>query len=672
VTGLPDVSEGSSAIYTVTLGSASTAATEISLALGASGDTAEADDHGATLTVYYFEGDTRHELVVAGGKISLPAGVTTFFVSVPTTSDAVYEGAESRALTASVTGGASDSGVSTLVDDGSGTVYDERGLPTDLEGDDDRGLSADLDPTTDNGPSDTDRITSIIFPEFTLQAGNLLEAGQTVVLIGPDGSVVGTAQVTPEDVEAGTVNVAPGQLDDGTYVFTARLLDDQGQLVGESPVTVTVITDRDGVQPSVELAANSGDFNGDGISDWEQNNVAQLPLTSVADFLAGIAAPEASFGAIMAGTVSADNPGGSVQLDPTAQLLDISLSELPAPVPEGMNAVSPVFNFTVTSQDSAALQDMDATRAGLQTRVVIDLPVGVAADSYIKWDAASSSWFEFLDDGDLATFDDGATLLDLDSDGKIDRLVVTLTDGGVGDEDGLVNGTVVDPGVLVLKTPTAGPDASPVYSVLLANGDRFYTVDIGEAATMAQGGANVFEGARFDSLEVAQGGRQLLANYNPLTGDWYFAVDGDAMPYICYERMPGAGFQAAAAGQGPGADFHLFMNGSGITQLVTLAQAGTLGLSGQGFSDLGVIFNTTATSAFVFDAEGYLIANQSSLAVQTLVQSLAATYTRSSDAGFIEAVEQHYMAQVQLTGVAHGGAASAADLNDAFGTAFTG
>jgi hypothetical protein len=35
-------------------------------------------------------------------------------------------------------------------------------------------------------------------------------------------------------------------------------------------------------------------------------------------------------------------------------------------------------------------------------------------------------------------------------------------------------------------------------------------------------------------------------------------------------------------------------------------------------------------------------------------------------------VEQDYLARVQLTGIAHGGAATAADVNAAFGTGFAG
>jgi hypothetical protein len=345
-------------------------------------------------------------------------------------------------------------------------------------------------------------------------------------------------------------------------------------------------------------------------------------------------------------------------------LLNISVSDLPAPLPAGVVAVSPTINFSITSLAGAAMRDLDPAMPGLQTRVVVDLPTGVLANTYLKWNSATASYHDFLDDQDLATYDSGATLLDLNGDGRVDRVVLTFTDGGAGDDDGVANGVVVDPGMLALRT-------HGVYSILLANGDRYYTASAAEAAHMSAGAANVLEGVRFDSLDASLGGRQMYANYQPFTADWYFAADGAAMPYACYMRVPGAtGFMAAAAGQGVGDDYHLYLNGRGLTQLVTQQEALALNLQGQGYQDRGAVFNTTAAGAFTFDAEGYLIANHADAEVQALVQALALAYGNTSAAGFVESVEQHYLAQVTLTGTAHGGAASAADLNAVFGTHF--
>jgi hypothetical protein len=324
-----------------------------------------------------------------------------------------------------------------------------------------------------------------------------------------------------------------------------------------------------------------------------------------------------------------------------------------------------VFNFTVTADQNNSLIDLAPGVAGLQTRVVIDLPIGVRANVYTKFNANSGQWNVFMDDQRLETFDDGATLIDANNDGFVERIVVTLTDGGPGDEDGLVNGIIVDPGLLAFQDKT-----KPVFSVLLASGDRYYSTSAADTARMALGTANKFEGVRFDALDAKDGGQQVNTHKNFITGDWYFAASGQPMPYLCYVQQSDSGFTAAAAGNGPGTNFHRYMDKNGITQLVTQIEATQLGLTGKGYKDFGAIFNTTTTTAFTFDPEAYLVANRNNEDIQNLVDTLSGKYQKTSDAGFIEAVESHYLNQITLVGLPHGEQAGASDLNAAFGTAF--
>ena len=530
-----------------------------------------------------------------------------------------------------------------------------------------RVFSADLNPVSDDGANNTDHRTSITMPDFILKASGIMATGDTARLVDASGAVIGSSAVTAANVASGQVNVTTQPLDDGAYIFLAQIVGADGQVKVADQVTVTIITDQDGVKPSVELAANGGDFNHDGLFDWQQNNLAQLPLTSLEAFVAGINAPDSSFGAIMAGAINAGNPGAPVLLDAGAQLLNVAVSAQPAPLPANTTAATPMFEFSVTGYDGQALRDIAPSIPGLQTRVIIDLPAGVQANTFLKFDPAAQSWYTFKDDQNLATFDDGATLLDTNADGLVDRIVVTLTDGARGDEDGIANGVVVDPGMLAFQS------ANPVYSILLAGGDRFYTTNAAEAAQYATGAGNVFEGARFDSLSAGDGGRKMYASYQQYTRDWWFGADQQPAPYICYERVSTAsGFFAAGASGSVGEKFHLFMDGAGITQLVTQAQASTLGLATKGYTDKGAQFSTTTNSAFAFDAEGYLVANRGNADVQAFVRTLAGKFQHSSDVGFVEAVEQHYLGQVAIVGLAHGGAASAAELNTAFGTSFLG
>ncbi len=528
-----------------------------------------------------------------------------------------------------------------------------------------RVFSADLNPASDDGANNTDHRTSVTTPDFILKATGIMATGDTARLVDASGAIIGASAITAGNIATGQVNVLTHQLDDGNYTFFAQIVDAGGQVKVQDPVTVTIVTDQDGVKPSVELSANGGDFNKDGLPDWQQNNLAQLPLTSFEAFVAGINAPANSFGAIMAGTVNLTNAALAVMLDSNAQLLNVAVSAQPAPLPANTKAATPMLEFSVTGYDGSALRDIAPDVAGLQTRVVIDLPSGVQANTFIKFDQATKTWYSFKDDQNLATFDDGATLLDTNQDGLIDRVVVTLTDGARGDEDGLANGVIVDPGMLAFQS------ANPVYSILLAGGDRFYTTSAAEAARYAAGTGNLFEGARFDSLSAGEGGRQIHANYQQYTRDWWFGANGESAPYICYERVDSAaGFFAADATQAVGQKFHLYLDSVGITQLVTQAEAAALGLGAKGYTDKGAQFATTTASAFVFDAEAYLVANKQNTEVQAFVRTLAGKFQHSSDAGFVEAVEQHYLGQVALIGLPHGDAATAADLNIAFGTSF--
>ncbi len=674
----PTVNEASPyAVFTVTGAVGQT----ISLVLGGGTASGAGTDYGsATATAnlqYSLDGGSTWSNYSDTGAPTLTD--TSMLVRTPVVEDSLQDNGETFTLTATPAGGTAVVGTATINDQGGGTIFNDNGTEntTAAKSDDSPSsppppprpqpeppFDADLDPQTDTG--EKDRVTTNIEPEFTLNAGNRLTEGGSAQLLDPQGNVVGTTVITAADVASGNVNVAPGILDDGVYTFTAQILDANGNLVASAPVTVTVVTDLDGVAPSVELAANGGDFNSDGIADWLQNNVAQLPLASFDAFTSGKLATASSFGAIIAGNLNSDDPSAPVVLDGSAQLLDISIAQAPAPLPESTVQATPLFKFSVTSESNSQLVDVDTTREGLQTRVVIELQSGgVQANTFLKWNAAAGEWFDFLDDGDLSTFDDGATLIDTNGDGSVNRVVITLTDGGIGDADGLVNGVIVDPGLLAFQEPTS----VGVYSVLLSNGDRFYTVNAAEAASKAQGTGNIFEGVRFDSLQNAT---QHDAYYNFLTGDWYFASEGQPMPYACYVHAPGAGFAVDAAGQGTGVDFHLFMNNRGITQLVTKQEAADLNLIDKGYTDRGALFNTTTDRAFVFDAEGYLVANKENASIQAFVNQLSTQFSNTSDARFIDAVELHYLNQVQLVGLPHGGSATAADLNLAFATQFGG
>lgn len=325
-------------------------------------------------------------------------------------------------------------------------------------------FTANLDPKTDTGA--LDNVTKDVAPEFTLNGGTYLQPGRTAQLLDPNGQVIGAAPVSVDDVKNGKINVPTPLLDDGTYTYIAQVLDETGKVVASAPVTVTVVTDLDGVMPSVELAANGGDSNRDGLPDWQQNNVAQLPMLSVADYQKGKLAPANSFGAVIAGSPDPSAPSG-VRLQESAQLENISVLPLPAKaLPNNAVAQTPLFDFTVTSQIGSNLADLDTTRPGLQLQTVILLPANVTANAYMKYDRTSGQWTNLTNPASINGSQDGAALIDSDGDGRVDRIVITITDGGPGDEDGIANGRVVDPGALALVPPLitgpSGPEGSAI------------------------------------------------------------------------------------------------------------------------------------------------------------------------------------------------------------------
>ena len=168
--------------------------------------------------------------------------------------------------------------------------------------------------------------------------------------------------------------------------------------------------DADGVPDMIEDSApNGGDGNDDGTPDSEQSNVTSLP-NEVDDQYVTVASP----------------PGTTL-----VNVVAIEPSTLPPP-PDGLSGMPlGVISFEV----------VDLPPNGTAV-VEIFFPPGTLFQSYYKYGAApgdlTNHWYEFLDDGTT-----GAVI-------GIDRITLTLVDGERGDDDLIVNGTIVDPGAPAL------------------------------------------------------------------------------------------------------------------------------------------------------------------------------------------------------------------------------
>jgi len=125
-------------------------------------------------------------------------------------------------------------------------------------------------------------------------------------------------------------------------------------------------------------------------------------------------------------------PGGSVSISPDGGgKVSAAASQTPAVAPpSGVSFPYGQLSFTI-----------DGITPGATIPVVLALPA--PATSYWKFQAGA--WTQFS----------GATFFE-------NRVVLTLTDGGAGDADGVANGQIVDPGAPATGAPAASDGSSQI------------------------------------------------------------------------------------------------------------------------------------------------------------------------------------------------------------------
>jgi hypothetical protein len=345
----------------------------------------------------------------------------------------------------------------------------------------------------DNNPNNF--VTAQPTPTFTVSLatgiGTDVAAGYILKLwatpqAGGITSLVSENVLTTEQIVSGHVDMTTISMADGLYTFRVELYDQAGNVKDDARQNAEIRTDLDGIAPSTESAfvknGVTGDFNGDNIADYLQNNVTTFPVSSYTDFVAGSAAPVTSFGSLIAGNPNGNNLGNvalydDVQLSNVALLSGDEAAIKDLVLSNDIDVISRL-QFTISAQADKTLQDINTAASGLQTRVVLELPDGgMRVNAYYKvvpaTESTPSSAFKFMADGNPNTLDDGAELLDLDGNGTIDRVIVTLTDNGLGDLDPR-SGFIADPAYLVYETKTIHSSknivlANDVDNVILEN-----------------------------------------------------------------------------------------------------------------------------------------------------------------------------------------------------------
>ena len=347
--------------------------------------------------------------------------------------------------------------------------------------------------------SDVDSVLSVA--SFTVAGdATVYTFGQTATIAGQGTLTLasnGAYTFTPVANWNGTVPTVTYTTNTGsssTLVITVSAVD-------ASPITVSVVDDKDGIPQNVEeylstLSAstgwggNLGDLNGDGIPDAQQQSVATLAWMTTDYYQEALSGQLAQVGPII--SLEVLSPESGVLPDTIYQLENISvLAKSDARFSGIDSTVSMVVGQTISApwdpivfsiipvNDGLVLIDFDLLRDGLQVRIRIDVSRSGLIESdfngYLKFvsqatlDAAGGTlrdldgnpitqagWYDFLQrkDANGNFYGDGARFII--SAGRIVAIELTFTDNAFGDAD-MTSNRVTDPGMPVYietVTPT--------------------------------------------------------------------------------------------------------------------------------------------------------------------------------------------------------------------------
>ncbi|MEQ9725133.1 Calx-beta domain-containing protein [Pseudomonas sp. WHRI 8822A] len=310
------VDEGDNAVFTVNLTNASSTPTTFSLALNAGTATAGSDYNG-TLTNQSFSNGVTYN--AATGQVTVPAGVTSFTVTVPTINDTVSEPSENFSLTV---GG--KTGTATIIDnDAAPTVSTVSSAIDSAGGQVDEGDNAVFTVNLTNASS-TPTTLSLALNAGTAIAGSDYNAALTnqsfnngVTYNAATGQVTVPAGVTSFTVSVPTLNDTVHEqtetfsLTVGGQTGTATIIDNDaaptvstvsaavdstgGQVdEGDNAVFTVNLTNASSTATSFSLALNPGsalpglDYNAALTNQSFSNGVTYNALTGVVTVPAGV------------------------------------------------------------------------------------------------------------------------------------------------------------------------------------------------------------------------------------------------------------------------------------------------------------------------------------------------------------------------------------------------
>ncbi len=249
----------------------------------------------------------------------------------------------------------------------------------------------------------------------------------------------------------------PSLIDAGNYNVTATITEsntaDTHSVSVEMNVNVLDTTptlqsnqdtDGDGITDDVE---GLGDSDGDGIADFVDNNtdISQLPIGEGNERLQTSTGITLSLGHYVRQGLGVNADTASMSATDFIALVNDDNAQL------ATTPVTPVIDFVIGG----------LTQVGNTATVIIPLPTDMtlpANAQYMKYQSATG-WTVFVDEGDntiasASLTSEGQCPVIGDSayqSGLVEGascIELTLVDGGVYDDDGLVNGQIVDPAII--------------------------------------------------------------------------------------------------------------------------------------------------------------------------------------------------------------------------------
>jgi T1SS-143 domain-containing protein len=316
------VAEGFQAVFTVNLSTPSKGEQSMSLVL-ANGSAVLGEDYLNAMQVSF---DGLSWSTPNGGLLTLPPGVTSYFVSVPTVADEpnqIYEGAETFSLSASIIGSAlasqSAAGTATILDDGSSGDPLPPGVP----------VPPPVPPGGDSPPDapvdDRPKVSISVSPAAVQEDGDAVLV-YTVSLSNPSNfqttvtyTLSGTAEVGVDYLAsvARSVTIPAGQL---TATFIVDPVADT--IVEDDETVVATLTDAvsNGTSLSIVTPSATGVILNDdvlvippiAVSDVSAGNPTNAPVTI--DVLGNDSDPDGNLDVTTVQIVGTSAPGDSLTI----------------------------------------------------------------------------------------------------------------------------------------------------------------------------------------------------------------------------------------------------------------------------------------------------------------------------------------------------------------------